>query len=553
MRADLPITAGYMRGSPQREFCFFTESFVDELARRAGMEPLAFRMSMLGGNGRLARCLQGAARLAQWDGGGAGSTMGIAGCSAFGSHIGLVAAASIGEDQRIKVHKLVAAVDCGRVVNSRAGRAADRRRVWSGRSHRRRSQRPNGWPECRAHGRSAGSVCRDCPMHSGDHCASHSEQRAAGRRQRARHDRARARRRQRDLRRIRQEAARAAIRPYIRGVSKPPDHPEVQPQRIGVLLINLGTPDAPEAAAVRRYLAEFLSDPRVVEIPAIAWKPILHGIILRTRPKKSAEAYNQIWTNEGSPLRVIAQRQAEALRARLAPSQRPLCHALRSPGHCGRTRAHGGRKAARGSSRRRSIRNIAQPRRQPRTTQFSPRSRACASSRRCGRLPPYYDDPLHIEALRANLARQMGGARLRAGAAAAELPRNAAADARPRRPLSLPLPEDRSAGRRGAWDARRCRVPVAVRESEVAGAGHGRGAGGLSGTRRQTHRDRRARLFRRLSGDARGARDPRPRNLPREAAARDFALLECLNDSDEGIAMLERLIERELAGWLPPT
>ena len=106
------------RGSPQREFAFFTESFIDELAHAAGMEPLAFRMSMLGGNGRLARCLQGAARLAQWDGGGPGSTMGIAGASAFGSHIGLVASATLGEDQRVKVHRLVAAVDCGRVINS---------------------------------------------------------------------------------------------------------------------------------------------------------------------------------------------------------------------------------------------------------------------------------------------------------------------------------------------------------------------------------------------------------------------------------------------------
>jgi isoquinoline 1-oxidoreductase subunit beta len=82
------------------------------------MEPLAFRMSLLGENGRLARCLQGAARLAQWDGGGPGSTMGIAACSAYGSHIALVATASIGDDQRVKVHRLVAAVDCGRVVNS---------------------------------------------------------------------------------------------------------------------------------------------------------------------------------------------------------------------------------------------------------------------------------------------------------------------------------------------------------------------------------------------------------------------------------------------------
>ena len=73
---------------------------------------------MLGGNGRLARCLQAAARLAQWDGGVPGSTLGIAGASAFGSHIGLVAAASISDDQRVKVHRLIAAVDCGRVINS---------------------------------------------------------------------------------------------------------------------------------------------------------------------------------------------------------------------------------------------------------------------------------------------------------------------------------------------------------------------------------------------------------------------------------------------------
>ena len=118
VQVKLPFATGYMRGSPQREFAFFTESFIDELAHAAGMEPLSFRMSMLGGNGRLARCLQAAARLAAWDGGGPGSTMGIAGASAFGSHIGLVATASVGGDQRVKVHRLVAAVDCGRVVNS---------------------------------------------------------------------------------------------------------------------------------------------------------------------------------------------------------------------------------------------------------------------------------------------------------------------------------------------------------------------------------------------------------------------------------------------------
>jgi isoquinoline 1-oxidoreductase beta subunit len=118
VRPELPFPIGYMRGSSRRELTFFIESFVDELARAAGMEPLAFRMSMLGEDARLARCLQAAAQAAQWDGGGPGSSMGIAGCSAFGSHVGLVASASIGDDQRVKVHRLVAAVDCGRVVNS---------------------------------------------------------------------------------------------------------------------------------------------------------------------------------------------------------------------------------------------------------------------------------------------------------------------------------------------------------------------------------------------------------------------------------------------------
>jgi ferrochelatase len=86
---------------------------------------------------------------------------------------------------------------------------------------------------------------------------------------------------------------------------------------IGVLLVNLGTPDAPTPASVRRYLAEFLSDPRVVEIPALLWQPILRGAILPTRPRQSAEAYAQVWTDQGSPLAAITRRQAAALQAAL--------------------------------------------------------------------------------------------------------------------------------------------------------------------------------------------------------------------------------------------
>lgn len=81
----------------------------------------------------------------------------------------------------------------------------------------------------------------------------------------------------------------------------------------GILLINLGTPAAPTIKAVRKYLAEFLSDPRVVEIPRWLWWPILHGVVLNIRPKKSVKLYQKIWTNEGSPLLSISQKQTLAL------------------------------------------------------------------------------------------------------------------------------------------------------------------------------------------------------------------------------------------------
>ncbi len=87
--------------------------------------------------------------------------------------------------------------------------------------------------------------------------------------------------------------------------------------RTAVLLANLGTPDEPTPAALRRYLAEFLGDPRVVEIPRLVWWPILHGVILRTRPAKSAAKYASIWTPEGSPLAVWTSRQAALLQGYL--------------------------------------------------------------------------------------------------------------------------------------------------------------------------------------------------------------------------------------------
>ena len=251
-------------------------------------------------------------------------------------------------------------------------------------------------------------------------------------------------------------------------MERPADHPEIPSPRIGVLLINLGTPDAPNAPAVRRYLAEFLSDRRVIEIPAIAWKPILHGIILRTRPKKSAHAYRQVWTEEGSPLARLPTARRRRCRS---GSAIPPCvgHAMRygKPGIAAALRADEGRGLRPASCWRRSIRNIARPRRRPPTTGPSGAGRNALAA----------GNP-HIAALlrRSRLYRRAEGqfraadgrARFHARAAAAELPRHAGADAGAWRSLSWPLPARRRGCLPSSWPAGRCRLPVALRPGEMA-------------------------------------------------------------------------------------
>lgn len=112
--------------------------------------------------------------------------------------------------------------------------------------------------------------------------------------------------------------------------SLPQAHPPVKFGKTGVLLMSLGTPDAPTYSAVRRYLAEFLSDPRVIETPRLIWLPILYGPILTFRPAKSARAYAKIWDQElnESPLRTYARSQAEKLAGRMGPDT-PVAWAFR--------------------------------------------------------------------------------------------------------------------------------------------------------------------------------------------------------------------------------
>ncbi len=102
----------------------------------------------------------------------------------------------------------------------------------------------------------------------------------------------------------------------MRYLTEPP-YAHGTPPKTGILLINLGTPDAPTPRAVRSYLKEFLGDPRVVEIPRLLWWPVLNGIILNTRPRRSAAKYASIWLPEGSPLRVHTERQAALLQGYL--------------------------------------------------------------------------------------------------------------------------------------------------------------------------------------------------------------------------------------------
>jgi ferrochelatase len=335
-------------------------------------------------------------------------------------------------------------------------------------------------------------------------------------------------------------------------MSQPPGHPEVPPARVGVLLINLGTPDAPDAAAVRRYLAEFLSDPRVIEIPSIAWKPILHGIILRTRPRKSAHAYRQVWTNEGSPLAVITKRQADGLRHHLG-DRVMVEFAMRygNPGIAG---------AIERMTRAGCTRIFAAPL----YPQYCAATTATANDAVFGALarmrvqpalrtlPPYYDDPIYIEALRANVSRQL-----------------AALDFEPERLLlSFHGMPQRTLELGDPYHCH-CRKTARLlsealgRDVDVAFQSRFGRAKWLQPATDATLAGYPGNGVTRIAVAAPGFSADcletleeigiRGRETFLTAGGKQFALLECLNDSPESMAMLEQLAARELDGWRPQT
>jgi ferrochelatase len=326
------------------------------------------------------------------------------------------------------------------------------------------------------------------------------------------------------------------------------DHPAIPEPRIGVLLINLGTPDAPEVRAVRRYLAEFLSDRRVVESHPTLWKPILHGFVLRTRPKKTAEAYNQIWTNEGSPLRAIAHRQAKALRKRLPDISIHYAMRYGNPGIAA---------AIDNMVKEGCIRILAAPL----YPQYCAATTATANDAvfaalaairwqpALRTLPSYHDDPLYVGALTANLKRQL-----------------ASLDFEPERLLlsfhGMPVRT------LDLGDPYHCHCQKTARlvgealgrEVDVAFQSKFGRARWLEPATDATLAAYPGQGIKRVAVAAPGFSADcietleelgiRGRRTFEQAGGDRFALLDCLNDSPESIEMLEALITRELAGWL---
>ncbi|MCW3798099.1 ferrochelatase [Sphingomonas sp. BN140010] len=332
-------------------------------------------------------------------------------------------------------------------------------------------------------------------------------------------------------------------------MNPPAEHPTISPRKIGVLLINLGTPDAPEAPAVRRYLAEFLSDRRVVEIPPIAWKPILHGIILRTRPAKSAHAYSQVWTEEGSPLAAITRRQAEALQRQWGdrvvvdwamrygnPGIRPAIEKLKAAGcerilaaplypqYCAATTA---------TANDTVFSMLAEMRWQPALRT----------------LPPYHDEPAYIDALQRSIERQLAAldfAPDRLLLSFHGMPERTLFKGDPYhchcRKTARLLAERLSIGVETAFQSRFGRAKWLEPATEdvlarLPGAGMKKLAIAAPG----------------FSADCIETIEElgiRGKETFLAAGGTHFARLDCLNDSDEGIAMLDALLMRELAGWV---
>ena len=330
----------------------------------------------------------------------------------------------------------------------------------------------------------------------------------------------------------------------------PADHPAIPQPRIGVLLINLGTPDAPEPRAVKRYLGEFLSDRRVVELPAIAWQPILRGIILNTRPKKSAHAYSQVWTEQGSPLAAFTRAQAEGLKDAFGPEvlvdwgmrygnpaigdrlramkaagcERILLAPL-YPQYCAATTATANDKA---------FAALAGMRWQPAIRM----------------LPPYHDHPAYIDALAQTVREDLAKLSFTPDAIVASF------HGMPQRTLELGDPYHCHCQKTGRLLSEALGIELVVAFQSRFGRAKWLGPATddtLAALARAGKR-RVAIVAPGFSADCVETLEElaiRGRETFEEAGGTDFAYLPCLNAEPAGLRMLRSILAAELAGWLP--
>jgi ferrochelatase len=332
-------------------------------------------------------------------------------------------------------------------------------------------------------------------------------------------------------------------------MTPPADHPRLPERKVGLLLLNLGTPDSPEPGAVRIYLREFLSDPRVVELPRLLWQPILRGVILRTRPKQSAHAYSQVWSDEGSPLAAITARQAKALAGAWEdgvivdyamrygrPAIAERLDALKAQGceriliaplypqYCAATTATANDSA---------FRHLA-------TLRWQPAVRT---------LPPYHDDPLYIEALKTVLEQELAALDFEPEALIASF------HGMPERTLMLGDPYHCHCRKtaRLLGEAMGRELTVAF-QSRFGRAKWLEPATDITLEALARKGVKKVAIFAPgFSADCLETLEElaiRGRESFEEAGGTHFAYLPCLNDSGPGLHMLRALLSRELAGWI---
>lgn len=338
--------------------------------------------------------------------------------------------------------------------------------------------------------------------------------------------------------------------------SLPSDHVPVKSGRIGVLIVNLGTPESPEPGDVKRYLKEFLSDPRVIEIPAVIWQVILRGIILNTRPKKSAEAYSKVWTDRGSPLLVITQDQAAGLHQRLGDAVL-VRHAMRY----GKPSIPTELKALQDAGCDRILLAPLYPQYSGATTatvvdkaaEYLAETRWQAALRT---LPPYHDDPAYLDALEADTLRQLRGLDFVPEVLLLSF------HGMPLRTLELGDPYHCHCRKTARLLAERLATADGYENMRIETTFQSRfgRAQWLEPATDDTLIAEGAKGTKRLAVTAPGfsadcvetleelAIEGRDEFL--EAGGEQFAVLSCLNASDAGMKMLESIIRRELSGWI---